>query len=379
MADRVSFNQPYVGACARRYLELSLAGEHHAGDGPWTLRASEALRELAGHRHVLLTTSGTHALELACMALGLGHGDEVIVPSFTFTSTATAAARMGAVIRFADVDRDSLSITPETVAPILTHRTRAIITVHYAGIADRPDELAELARSHSSALIEDNAHGLGGQWKGRSLGSFGCMSALSFHETKNLSCGEGGALGINDDDLLLTCEIAREKGTNRSQFFRGEVDRYTWIGPGSSFLPSDILAAMLTGQVEDFPVTQRRRHAVWTTYERGLGAWAESQGFRLPQVPDEAGHPAHLFYLIAPDAPTRERFSAHLAEHGVQAPFHYQPLHSSPGGRAASGGHQDHCPITTDISGRLVRLPLFAGLSDDQVERVLSATRSFGG
>lgn len=366
-----------MSIAALESVQQALMGTHHSGDGPWTGKATAALRTLTGHSHLMLTTSGTHALELACMALGLSSDDEVIVPSFTFTSTATASARTGAVVRFADVDEQTLSITPETVESRLSDRTRAIITVHYAGIADRPDDLARLADSHTVALVEDNAHGLGGSWDGQPLGSFGCLSALSFHETKNLSCGEGGALGINDEALMTKCEVIREKGTNRSQFFRGEVDKYTWVGPGSSFLPSDILAAMLVGQLLGFEETQRRRKEVWDTYARELLPWAQHVGASLPHVPARADHPAHLFYILAPDADSRTRLSAHLNAYGIQAPFHYQPLHASQGGRMAAGRHRDECPVTTDVSSRLLRLPIFSTITDDQIARVVEGVSSF--
>ena len=373
----VPFNEPFVAPGAARNALEALSSSHQSGDGPWTSDVTRKLKALAGHAELFLTTSGTHALELACMSLGLGPGDEVVVPSFTFTSTATAPWRTGATVRFADVDAQSLSLTPETVEPVLSPRTRAVIVVHYAGIADRPDTLAALVRERAVALIEYNAHGLGGSWEGQPLGTFGALSAMSFHETKNLQCGEGGALGVNDLGLVPDCEAIREKGTNRSRFFRGEVDKYTWVNTGSSFLPAEILAAVLSAQVDAFGQSQQGRHAAWSAYEEGLIDWAERTGFALPVVPPEAAHPAHLFHLIAPTEADQARLISHLRNRGVQAPFHYQPLHASPAGRLAAGGRPDDCPVSLSVASRLLRLPMYPSLTAEQVGVVIDAVRSF--
>lgn len=373
----VPFNKPFVAAGAAENALAALGSGHQSGDGPWTSRATQKLAALTGHPGVLLTTSGTHALEMACMALDLRPGDEVVVPSFTFSSTATAPWRTGATVRFADVDPETLSLTPETVDPVIGANTRAVIVVHYAGISDRPDELAAFLAERGIALIEDNAHGIGASWDGRPLGSFGMLSAMSFHETKNLQCGEGGALGVNVPDLVPDCEAIREKGTNRSSFFRGDVDKYTWVSTGSSFLPADLLAAVLCAQIDAFDDSQALRMAVWSSYAVGLADWAERTGFSLPVVPPRAQHPAHLFHLIAPSAEKQSALMAHLRERRVEAPFHYQPLHDSPAGRRASRGAADVCPVSSSVSRRLLRLPVYPGLSDDLVDYVIEGVRSF--
>lgn len=373
----VPFNEPFVADGVVENVQDALASTHHSGDGPWTSAASDKLCALTGHSDAFLTTSGTHALELACMALDLGPGDEVIVPSFTFTSTATAPWRTGAKVRFADIDAHTLSLTPETVEPLLSPATRAVIAVHYAGIADRPDELARLLSARGVHLIEDNAHGLGGRWANRPLGTFGTFSAMSFHETKNLQCGEGGALGVNDNLFLTKCEAIREKGTNRSRFFRGEVDKYTWVATGSSFLPAEIVAAVLAAQLDSFPSTQARRLDVWNSYAKDLSGWADAREFALPMVPAPAEHPAHIFYLLAPDARSQAELIQHLRVAGIQAPFHYQPLHLSPAGRQASEGSNDSCPVSADVAARLLRLPLYPGLTPAQVAHVTDTVARF--
>jgi len=373
----VPFNKPFVAPAAIDNARVALGSGHQSGDGPWTSRATQKLAALTGHPGVLLTTSGTHALEMACMALDLRPGDEVVVPSFTFSSTATAPWRTGATVRFADVDPGTLSLTPETVGPVIGANTRAVIVVHYAGISDRPDELAAFLAERGIALIEDNAHGVGAYWDGRPLGSFGVLSAMSFHETKNLQCGEGGALGVNMPELVPDCEAIREKGTNRSSFFRGDVDKYTWTSPGSSFLPAEVLAAVLCAQIDSFGQSQAKRVAIWSAYEDGLREWAEKTGFGLPVVPTRAQHPAHLFHLIAPSAEKQAALIGHLRDRRVEAPFHYQPLHASPAGRRASGGATDVCPVSASISERLLRLPVYPELSDDLVDYVIESVRSF--
>ena len=369
---------PHLGTRARENAVAAINGEHHAGDGPWTERAEEWL----SHRHAgasaLLVPSGTDALELAVMALGLGPGDEVICPSFTFTSTATAIQRSGARVVFADVDPGTQSLTPETIAPCLTERTAAVILVHYAGIGNRVGEIAAWLRFRGIALIEDNAHGLGGTWDGRPLGTFGALSALSFHESKNLSCGEGGALIVNDASLLGPAECIREKGTNRSAFMRGHVEKYTWVSPGSSFLLAEVLAAILVGQMDDFEDDQAVRLGAWGRYAGELASWATEASFALPVVPAAAAHPAHLFYLLAPDEGARRQMLGDLQARGVAAVFHYQPLHLSQGGRLASGHRLAECPVSTDTAARLLRLPLHRGLTDAEVDHVIQAVHASG-
>ncbi|GGK55710.1 dTDP-4-amino-4,6-dideoxy-D-glucose transaminase [Planomonospora parontospora subsp. parontospora] len=373
----IPFNRPHVSQNELGYISEALERGLTSGDGPFTHRASRHLEKLTGGSRALLTTSCTHALEMAAILLGLRPGDEVIMPSFTFVSTANAFVLRGAVPVFADCRPDTLNLDERLVEAEITDRTRAIVAVHYAGVACRMDELGAIAQRHGLALIEDNAHGLGGLHRGRPLGSFGCMATQSFHATKNVQCGEGGALILNDPELVARAEIVREKGTNRNLFFRGQTDKYRWVDIGSSYLPSDVLAAQLTSQLEAFDAIQARRQAVWGAYHRGLADWAGANEVSQPVVPDECAHPAHLYYLLLPDLENRQALIAHLAERGVQATFHYQPLHAAPAGirygRPAAGG----CPVTERVADRLVRLPLFADMTESDVARVIGAVRTY--
>jgi dTDP-4-amino-4,6-dideoxygalactose transaminase len=323
---------------------------------------------------VLLTTSCTHALEMSALLLDVGPGDEVIVPAFTFVSTANAFALRGARVVFADVDARTLNLDPADVARKVTPRTRAVALVHYAGVAADVEAIA--AAAPGAALVEDNAHGLFGRWRGRPLGSFGRLATQSFHDTKNLGCGEGGALVVNDAALAERAEIIREKGTNRSRFFRGQVDKYTWVDLGSSYLPSEILAAVLVAQLEGAAAIQAARQAVWARYHRELAGWAARHGVQQPWLPDGAEQPAHIYWMRVADLDARTRMIAHLAAAGVRATFHYQPLHLSEVGRAA-GGREGDCPVTEAAADTMVRLPLFADLTTDEVGRVIDAVTSF--
>jgi dTDP-4-amino-4,6-dideoxygalactose transaminase len=359
------------------YVQESMSGTLLSGDGPFTRRANELVAELTGGLAALLTTSCTHALEMSALLLDLGPGDEVILPSFTFVSTANAYALRGAVPVFVDVRPDTLNLDERLIEAAITDRTRAIVVVHYAGVACDMDAITAIAARHGLTVIEDNAHGLGGTYAGRPLGSLGAMATQSFHVTKNVQCGEGGALVLNDAALVDRAEIIREKGTNRSQFFRGMVDKYRWVDIGSSYLPSDLLAAVLTAQLEGFDEIQAHRHAVWRAYDERLAGWAAEQGVRQPVVPADREHPAHMYYLLLPGLGDQQGLIGHLAERGAHATFHYIPLHSSPAGerygRVAPGG----CPVTDDVSARLVRLPLFAGMTDAELDRVVDAVRSY--
>jgi dTDP-4-amino-4,6-dideoxygalactose transaminase len=352
------------------------AGErgHLSGDGHYTAVASRLLGRRTDASHVLLTTSCTHALEMCALLLNIVDGDEVIMPSFTFVSTANAFALRGGIPVFVDIRPDTFNIDETQIEASITDRTRAIVVVHYAGVACEMDEIMEIGMRHGIPVIEDNAHGLGGTYRGAKLGSIGDLATLSFHETKNIQCGEGGALLINDEKFLEAAEITREKGTNRSRFFRGQVDKYTWVSLGSSYLPSELLAAYLTTQLEEFDEIQNRRMLIWQRYLAGLRDWATANGFSFQRCPSDREHPAHLFALVAPDLQTRQRFIAHLGNEGVKAVFHYVPLHDSPMG--ASFGER-HLVATEHVSDRLVRLPLYPGLEDSDVEQVLAAVRSF--
>ncbi|HXG71628.1 MAG TPA: dTDP-4-amino-4,6-dideoxygalactose transaminase [Gemmatimonadaceae bacterium] len=354
------------------YIAAAVRNGRISGDGEFTRRCHAILeQELPGTR-ALLTTSCTHALEMAAILLDITAGDEVIIPSFTFVSTVNAFVLRGATPVFADIRADTLNLDESRVEALVTPRTRAIVAVHYAGIGCEMDALAGIARRHGLALIEDNAHGLFGRYRGRPLGTFGAMAALSFHETKNMSCGEGGALLVSDPALRERAEIIREKGTDRSRFFRREVDKYTWIDIGSSYLPSDMLAAFLCAQLEQRTAIQARRRHIWTEYASGLAEWAGRQGARLPMVPSHCEQPYHLFYMLLPTEVARRALIGHLADAGVMAVSHYVPLHRAPMALTLQDTAPD-CPVTDDVSARLLRLPLFPTLSAAEQARIIDA------
>jgi dTDP-4-amino-4,6-dideoxygalactose transaminase len=370
----IPFNRPYTSPHAVATMADAAERGHLSGDGHYTKLANTLLRALTGSHRVLLTTSCTHALEMSAMLLGVGPGDEVVMPSFTFVSTANAFALRGARPVFVDIRSDTFNLDERLLEEAITERTKAIVVVHYAGVACEMDEIMAIAARHGIPVIEDNAHGFGGRYRGRNLGTIGSLATLSFHETKNIQCGEGGALLVNDDEMFEPAEIIREKGTNRSRFFRGQVDKYTWVSLGSSYLPSDLLAAYLVTQLEEFEEIQRRRRAVWDRYHSELSNWAADSGFSFQHCPDDREHPAHLFALLAPDLEARQAMIKHLGEHAIKAVFHYVPLHSSPVGQSFG---ERHLPVTDDVSDRLVRLPLFPTLSDHDVDRVVAAVRAF--
>ena len=370
------FNRPAVTGGETAYIAEAIASGHLSGDGAFTARCRAALETITGGARVLLTTSCTHALEMAVLLAGIGPGDEVICPPFTFVSSVNAFVLRGAVPRFVDIRPDTLNLDERLVEAAITPRTRAMMVVHYAGVGAELDALAAIARRHQLVLIEDNAHGLFGRYRGQPLGSVGATSTLSFHETKNLTCGEGGALVINDPALVERAEILREKGTNRSRFFRGQVDRYTWVDVGSSYLPSEILAAYLWAEIEAREAIQARRHEVWRRYDTELAAWAAAAGVRRPIVPAHCEQPAHLYYLLLPSLAARQAFIAHLRAREILAVFHYLPLHLSDQGRHYGGQPGQH-PVTEDVSDRLVRLPLHYHLSAVDVDRVIAAVTSF--
>ncbi len=373
----IAFNRTHVSDNELDYLVEAVREGSTCGDGPFTRRVTMLLTELTGSSHALLTTSCTHALEMSAILLDLRPGDEVIMPSFTFMSTANAYALRGAVPVFVDCRPDTLNMDERLLESAITARTRAVVVVHYAGVACEMATIGDLCDRYALTLIEDNAHGLGGSYLGRPLGSFGRMAAQSFHSTKNVQCGEGGALLLNDADLIGRAEIIREKGTDRSRFFRGQVDKYRWVDIGSSYLPSDVLAAQLTAQLESFDRIQFLRHAVWRAYHEELASWAAGNGVSQPVVPDGCAHPAHLYYLLLPDLDNRQAFIAHLSDRQVQATFHYQPLHSAPAGRRYGRPAPGGCPVTEEVSDRLVRLPVYPDLGESGVARVIDAVRSY--
>lgn len=374
-AYRIPFNQPTLTGAEFAYMREALESGHISGDGPFTRRCHAWLEQRLGAPRALLTTSCTAALEMAALLL-VEPGDEVIVPTFTFVSTANAFVLRGATPVFVDVRPDTLNLDEDAVAAAITPRTRVIVAMHYGGVACEMDALTALAGNHGVALVEDNAHGLLGHYRGRPLGTFGCLATLSFHETKNLSCGEGGALVINDPALVPRAEILREKGTDRSRFFRGEIDKYGWVDVGSSYLPSDLLAAFLLAQLESADRLQAARQAVWERYASGLGGWAAAVGARLPVVPPHVGQAWHLFHLLMPTPASRDALIGHLRARGILAVFHYLPLHASEMGRRVSPG-APACPVAESASRRLIRLPLHAALSVEDQSAVIEAVTAF--
>lgn len=329
-----------------------------------------------GVPRVLLTTSCTHALEMAALLLDVQSGDDVIVPSFTFVSTANAFVLRGARPIFIDIHPDTLNLDETQLERLITARTRAIVPVHYAGVGCAMDAIMAMAARHEIVVVEDNAHGLFGRYRGRWLGTFGALATQSFHETKNITCGEGGALLINDERFVERAEILREKGTNRGRFFRGQVDKYSWVDVGSSYLPSDMLAAFLLAQLEACDRIQAYRKAIWERYHAELGEWATGNGVRLPSVPPDCDQAYHMFYLLLPSLAARQALIAHLKERGILAVFHYLPLHLSPMGQAF-GGKPGDCPVTEQVSDRILRLPFFNDLSIGEQTEVIAAVCQF--
>lgn len=368
------FNRPsFVSREAEYFLEASKSG-HFAGAGPFNRRGEAYLSELHSGSRALLTPSCSHALELAARLLDFRPGDEVIVPSFTFVTTVSAFVASGATPVFCDIDSETLGITPSAVEALIGPKTRAICVVHYAGRPSDPAGLALLAKEHGLVLIEDNAHGFGGYSDGQLLGTFGALSTLSFHETKNISCGEGGALIVNDPNYIERAEVLREKGTDRSKFFRGEVDKYTWVDLGSSWVLADLLAAVLVAQLENLTEVQDQRLRLWSEYWKNLHGWAGDNGVRLQNPNVE--HTAHMFYLLLESGRERDGMLHHLRKHGVEATFHYQPLHMSPFGKKWLRQEQV-LPETETASSCLLRLPLFYSMTDNEQSRVIEAVRAY--
>jgi dTDP-4-amino-4,6-dideoxygalactose transaminase len=372
----VDFNKPVTVGRELEYIQQAIDNGHISGDGPFTKKCHAFLEGELGVPKALLTTSCTHALEMSALLLDVQPGDEVIIPDFTFVSTVNAFVLRGARPVFVDIRADTLNLDESRLEAAISPRTKAIVPVHYAGIGCEMDAILEVASRHGIAVVEDNAHGLFGRYKGKYLGTFGCMASQSFHETKNFTSGEGGALLINDLALVERAEIIREKGTNRSRFFRGQVDKYTWVDIGSSYLPSDILAAFLFAQFEQGARIQRHRKQVWELYRSGLQDWADQSGVQLPFVPEHCEQSYHMFYLLLPALELRQRLIAFLRERGVYSVFHYLPLHlSDMGGRF--GGRPGDCPVTESISDRLVRLPFHNALTSVEQEQVIDLLQAF--
>jgi dTDP-4-amino-4,6-dideoxygalactose transaminase len=372
----IPFNRPTFIDRENKYIQEALQSGHISGDGQFTKKVHTLLEDVIDVPRVLLTTSCTHALEMSALLLDLKEGDEVIVPSFTFVSTINAFVLRGAKPVFADVRPDTLNLDESKLEALINPNTRAIVVVHYAGVACEMDAILDVGNRHNIPVIEDNAHGLFGKYKGRQLGTFGAMATLSFHETKNFTSGEGGALLINDTKYIENAEILREKGTNRSRFFRGQVDKYTWVNVGSSYLPSDILAAMLLAQLEEREQVQSCRQKVWQRYYGELGTWAEENQVQLPFVPAHCEQTYHMFYLLFPNLKKRQAAILYLKEQGIQAVFHYLPLHLSPMGEKY-GGREGDCPVTERISDQLLRLPFYTDMTDDDQMCVIETLKEF--
>ena len=373
---RIPFNKPSLSGNELLHVAESIRAGHISSDGRFTKRCRELLETGLAVPGVLLTTSCTHALEMAALLLDVQPGDEVIVPSFTFVSTVNAFVLRGAVPVFVDVRPDTLNMDESRLQPLITTRTKAIVPVHYAGVGCEMDSIVSLARKHEIAIIEDNAHGAFGRYRSQYLGTFGVLATLSFHETKNLTCGEGGALIVNDKDFLERAEVIRDKGTNRKRFLRGQVDKYTWLDLGSSYGLSDILAAYLCAQLESREEIQRTRQRVWNNYFSSLNGWAATRNVQLPSVPMHCEQAYHMFYMLLPSLEIRQGLIEHLKVRGILSVFHYLPLHLSEMGKRY-GGWQGQCPVSEDVSNRLLRLPFYNSLSDGEQMEVVDAIKSF--
>ena len=372
----VDFNRPVLVGNEIEYIRQAVENGHISGDGPFTKKCHAFLEKELGVQKALLTTSCTHALEMSAILLDIQPGDEVIIPDFTFVSTINAFVLRGARPVFLDVRPDTLNLDESRLEGAITPRTKAIVPVHYAGVGCEMDAILEIARRHNIPIVEDNAHGLFGKYKGKYLGTFGSMASQSFHETKNFTSGEGGALLINDPLLVERAEIIREKGTNRSRFFRGQVDKYTWVDIGSSYLPSDILAAFLFAQFEQREKIQLHRQQVWEMYYAGLKDWADVHGVQLPCIPDHCEQSYHMFYMLLPTLELRQNLIAYLRERGVYSVFHYLPLHLSDMGQSF-GGKMGDCSVTERVSDQLIRLPFYNGLTSAEQEQVIDLIQEF--
>jgi len=366
----IVFNKACLVGNEQEYMTQAVANGHISGDGAFTKKCSALLEKELGVPKVLLTTSCTHALEMMALLLDIRPGDEVIIPSFTFVSTVNAFVLRGAKPVFADVRRDALNLDESRLEILITTRTKAIVPVHYAGVGCEMDAIMDIANRRGVPVVEDNAHGLFGKYKDRYLGTFGVMAAQSFHETKNFSCGEGGALLINDPRYIERAEIIREKGTNRSRFFRGQVDKYTWVDIGSSYLPSDILAAFLYAQLENRQKIQAHRQKIWNFYYENLKAWCAAHEIQLPYVPEHCDQAYHMFYMLLPTRELRQGLIARLRRRGILSVFHYMPLHLSKMG-VQFGGKAGDCPVTERVSDQLIRLPFHNALTESDQRRVV--------
>jgi len=372
----ITFNRPVIVGNELEYIRQAVESMHTSGDGVFTGKAAALLEQSIGVQRALLTPSCTAALEMCALLLDLEPGDEFIVPSFSFVSTANAFALRGARPVFADIREDTLNIDETRIEELITPRTKALVVMHYGGVGCEMDAIEEIVRRHDLVLVEDNAHGLFGSYRGRQLGTFAPLSTLSFHETKNFTCGEGGALLVNDPRYAERAEFIRDKGTNRQQLFRGQVDKYTWIDLGSSYVLSDILSAYLFAQLEARDRILKDRRRLWETYDEQLRGWIEQHGVRLPTIPPHCVQGYHVYYLVLPSMEMRQDLIAYLAQREIAAVFHYTPLHTSSMGRSL-GGTAEACPVTEQVSDRLLRLPFYLDLSTADQQRVIDEVRNF--
>lgn len=375
-SEPLPFNRSSFAGREMEYISQTLSCGQIAGDQTFSKKCQRLLEETLGAPRALVTTSCTHALEMSALLLDLQPGDEVILPSFTFVSTANAFVLRGAKPVFCDVRADTLNLDETKLPALITPRTRAVVPVHYAGVGCEMDAIVDLASRHGFAVVEDNAHGLFGRYRGRWLGTFGTFATQSFHETKNITCGEGGALIVNDPRYAERAEIIREKGTNRARFFRGQVDKYGWVDIGSSYVMSDVLAAFLFGQLENWPAIQLKRATLWERYHAALADWSRSLGIVRPSFPPHCTPAWHMYQILLPDLATRTALIQHLKARSIHAVFHYLPLHLSEFARRWGGQHGD-CPVTESISDRLLRLPFFNSMTADQQSRVIDALLEF--
>lgn len=373
---RIPFNKPYMTGRELYHIAQAVSFENIAGDGYFTQQCARFLETRFGVGSALMVTSCTAALEMAAMLCELEPGDEVIMPSFTFVSTASAVMRAGGRPVFADIRPDTLNVDVDHVEQLVNERTKALLPIHYAGVGCEMDRLMALADRHDLIVIEDAAQGVNAGYRGRALGTIGHLGCYSFHDTKNFVCGEGGALAVNDPEMIRRAEILRDKGTNRRQFWRGEVDKYTWVDLGSSFVPSEISCAFLLAQFESMDAMQDRRDQLWNGYQDRLKPLAADGLVTLPTVPADSRSNSHIFHLLMADERARDGLIAHLAEQDIHAVFHYVPLHSSPMGRKLTP-EPTKLPVTDDITGRLVRLPMYYELTEADIDRVCSAIDTF--
>ena len=373
---KIPFNRPGFQGQELTYITQAIEQGHISGNGPFAKRCEGFFEERLAVPQAILAASCTDALEMSALLLDIQPGDEIIVPSFTFVSTLNAFVLFGAKPVYVDIRPDTLNMDESQLESLITDKTKAIIPVHYAGVACEMDVIMDIAERHGVAVVEDNAHGFLGKYKGKYLGTFGALATQSFHETKNVTSGEGGALIVNDESMVERAEIIRDKGTNRSRFFRGQVDKYTWVDLGSSYSPSELVAAFLYAQLENVDRIQESRKAIWDRYYQELKDWATTNGIRLPIVPEHCEQAYHMFYMLLPNGEQRDALIAHLRKHNISAVFHYLPLHLSDMGKQL-GGEEYSCPITIGVSEGLIRLPFFNTLSTELQDRVVFAVQSF--